>query len=88
MASYNVVLKPSVEKDLRALPRSVIPRIIEQIEALKENPFPHQSIQLTDAEKLYRLRVGNYRVVYAVNKSLKQVTIYYVRHRREVYRQI
>ena len=44
MASYRVVLKPSVEKDLRSLPRSIVARVFKQIEALKDDPLPRRSI--------------------------------------------
>lgn len=86
MASYKVALKPSVEKDLRSLPQSVVSRVFKQIEALGNEPFPRQSKKLAGAEQLYRVRVGYYRVVYGVDKAAKEVTIHYVRHRRDVYR--
>jgi mRNA interferase RelE/StbE len=86
MASYNIVFKPSVEKDLRSLPKSVIARVLRQIEALRENPFPRQSVKLAGAEQLYRIRVGDYRVVYAVDKEAQEIIVQYIRHRREVYR--
>ncbi len=88
MASYKVVFKPSVEKDLRSLPRSIVGHVFKQIEALQAEPFPRQSIKLAGAEHLYRIRVGDYRVIYGVDQDLKQVIIHYVRHRREVYRQL
>ncbi|HSB04092.1 MAG TPA: type II toxin-antitoxin system RelE/ParE family toxin [Thermodesulfobacteriota bacterium] len=86
MASYNIVFKPSVEKDLRSLPKSVIVRVLRQIETLRKNPFARQSVKLAGAEKLYRIRVGDYRVVYAVDKGAQEITVHYIRHRREVYR--
>jgi mRNA interferase RelE/StbE len=86
MASCNIVFKPSVEKDLRSLPKSVIARVLRQIEVLRENPFPRQSVKLAGAEQLYRIRVGDYRVVYAVDKEDKEIMVHYIRHRREVYR--
>ena len=86
MASYNIVFKPSVEKDLRSLPKSVIARVLRQIEVLGKNPFPRQSVKLAGAEQLYRIRVGDYRVVYAVDKEDKEIMVHYIRHRREVYR--
>jgi mRNA interferase RelE/StbE len=88
MASYKVVLKPSVEKDLRSLPRSIVARVFKQIEALKDEPVPRQSIKLAGAEHLYRIRIGDYRVIYGVDRDLKQVIVHYVRHRRDVYRQV
>ncbi|HYA03689.1 MAG TPA: type II toxin-antitoxin system RelE/ParE family toxin [Syntrophobacteria bacterium] len=86
MASYKVALKPSVEKDLRSLPPSVVGRVLKQIEGLSDEPFPRQSRKLAGAEQLYRLRVGDYRVVYGVDKAAKEVIVHYVRHRRDVYR--
>ncbi len=88
MASYKVVFKPSVEKDLRTLPKSVIERVFRRIELLGSNPFPRQSMKLAGAEQLYRVRVGDYRIVYGVDKKAKQVLVHYVRHRQDVYRQI
>jgi len=86
MASYSIVFKPSVEKDVRALPLSVIARLMKKIEALKNNPYPRQSIKLASTERLYRLRVGDYRIVYGVDDKAKEIIVHYVRHRREIYR--
>jgi mRNA interferase RelE/StbE len=86
MASYKVVFKPSVEKDLRALPQSVVGRVFNKIEALAAEPFPRQSTRLAGAEHLYRIRIGDYHVIYSVDNARKQVIVHYVRHRREVYR--
>lgn len=88
MASYNVTPKPSVEKDLRPLPKPLVVRILKQIESLKQDPFPRQAVKLEGGEKLYRIRVGDYRIVYGVDKDAKQVTVHYVGHRREVYRKL
>ena len=86
MASYSVLLKPSVEKDLRPLPRNVVQRILRRIEALAEEPIPRQSVKLTGAEHLHRIRIGDYRVIFSIDHSAKTVTIQYVRHRKEAYR--
>ena len=88
MTFYNISFKPSVEKDLRPLPKSAVARVIEQIESLKTDPFPRQAIKLSGAERLYRIRVGNYRIVYEVDIRIKQVMIHYVRHRREAHRSL
>jgi len=82
---YSVNVKKSVEKDLRKLPKSVISRVVEAIENLKENPYPKQSKKLRATERTYRLRVGDYRVIYQVDEERKQVIIYHVRHRENVY---
>ncbi len=86
MASYNLSFKQSVEKDLRSLPKSVVPRIINKIEDLKDNPTPRQCVKLTDAEYIYRLRVGDYRIVYEVHKKGQEIVVLYVRHRSQAYR--
>ena len=86
MPSYSIVYKPSVEKDLRSLPRSTVMRVIKQIDMLGNNPISRSSVKLTASKGLYRIRVGDYRIVYGVDQDAKQVTIHYVRHRRDVYR--
>ena len=86
MASYKVKAKPSVEKDLRSLPKSAITRVLNWLERLANDPFPRQALRLEGGELLYRLRVGDYRIIYSVDTTALEVTIHHVRHRREVYR--
>jgi mRNA interferase RelE/StbE len=86
MASYELIFKPSVHKDLRSLPKSLVARVLQRIEQLQDDPFPRQASRLSGTEQLYRIRVGEYRIVYGVDKETRQVTIHHVRHRREVYR--
>lgn len=88
MGSYKVIFKPSVEKDLRSLPQEAVKRILKRIEALKNDPIPRQSVKLSGAEQLWRIRVGEYRVIFGIDKAHLQVIVHHVRHRRDVYRQI
>jgi mRNA interferase RelE/StbE len=88
MASFSISFKPSVDKDLRRLPKSLIPRVMEKIEDLKSEPFPPQVVKIPVADRLYRLRVGDYRIVYEVEVKKKIITIHYVRHRSVVYRDL
>jgi len=88
MAEYRIEFKPSAIKDLRALPSVVQARILKSIEALKQNPLPKGAVKLTGSQNLYRIRVGEYRVIYAVEHSMKLILIHYIRHRREVYRSL
>ena len=88
MASYKIIFKPSVEKDLRSLPKSIVKRIFKCIDVLKEEPFPRLSIKLAGSEQLYRVRIGDYRMIYAVDIDKRQVIIQYVRHRKDVYRRL
>ena len=86
MPGYKVVVKPSVEKDLRSIPTPVVARVLRVIDELREEPFARDGVKLVGTEGLYRIRVGQYRVIYAVDRGARLVTVHYVRHRREVYR--
>ena len=88
MASHKVVFKPSVAKDLRSLPQPMVARVFKQVEALQDNPHPRGASKLGGAEQLYRIRIGDYRMIYRIDKDAAQVVVYYVRHRRKAYRQL
>ncbi|MEQ1626461.1 MAG: type II toxin-antitoxin system RelE/ParE family toxin [Nitrospira sp.] len=76
MASYSLSFKPSVEKDLQSIPRSMVSRILDRIDRLPTNPNPPQSTKLQGAERLYCLRVGDYRIVYEVDREAEQITVH------------
>jgi mRNA interferase RelE/StbE len=86
MGSYEIRWKRSAERDLRNIDPQQIPRIISAIESLAENPFPPQHRKLRGSEVDYRIRVGDYRVIYQVDTKKEIVTVYHVRHRRKAYR--
>jgi len=88
MGSCSLRLKPAAEKDLRKLPRDMLQRVVQALEGLRDDPLPHQSKKLVGTDRLYRIRVGDYRLVYEVDMRSAEVTVHYIRHRREVYRQI
>jgi mRNA interferase RelE/StbE len=88
MASFSVIFQPSVHRDLRILPKPMVARVLKRIEQLRSDPLPRQSLKLSLAENLFRVRVGDYRIVYEVDSKRRQITIYYVRHRRDVYRNL
>ena len=79
MANYSISFKRSVEKDLRHLPQDLIFRVMEIIESLKSEPFPSQSKRISGAERLYRLRVGDYRIIYEVDSKTMEITVHHVR---------
>lgn len=85
MASYRVVFKQSVAKDLRSIPKTDIRRILGRIEGLANDPRPVGVEKLSGDEK-YRIRQGNYRILYAIDDDVITVTIVKVGHRRDVYR--
>ncbi|MBI4298931.1 MAG: type II toxin-antitoxin system RelE/ParE family toxin [Chloroflexi bacterium] len=88
MVSYRIEFKHSAERDLRKLSYPVVSRLLDRIEGLAEMPFPRQSLKLSAVEKTYRLRIGVYRVIYDVDEEHETVTIHYIRHRREAYRNV
>jgi mRNA interferase RelE/StbE len=84
VASYSLSHSPSVENVLQSIPRGFVARIIAKIERLPSEPFPAQSARLQGAERLYPLRVGDYRVVSEVDTEALHIIVQYIRHRREV----
>jgi len=88
MGSYRVEFKPGVEKDLQKLPKTVVVRVVKRVESLAADPRPPQAMKLSGAERLYRLRVGDYRIIHEVEREAEKVLVHCVRHRREVYRQL
>ena len=85
---FSVVLKPAVKKDLKKLPNPFRSKIIEKIEDLSNSPFPYNSVKLSGTENLYRIRWGDYRVVYSALPEIKEIVIHYVGHRKDVYRDL
>lgn len=88
MTSYEIVFKSSVEKDFRSFPKILLSRVLKQIEKLSNDPFPINCVKLEGGEQLYRIRVGDYRIVYGVDRTAQRITVHYVRHRRDVYRKL
>ena len=85
MASYRLVFKNSVAKDLRPIPNKDVTRILQRMEALKENPRPVGSEKLSGQER-YRIRLGVYRIIYEVVDQLLVVTVVKVGHRKQIYK--
>jgi len=88
MDSFKILWKKSTERDIREIDPNQVPRLIEVIESLAQDPYPRQCHKLRGAEKLYRIRIGDYRVIYEVNTEEKTIIIYYIRHRREAYKEL
>ncbi len=86
MADYAVVFARSASKELRALDTPLAFRILKRIEALSTNPRPDGVVKLEGATDLWRIRVGEWRVVYRIADRERSVDIIAVRHRREAYR--
>lgn len=85
MAIYELRVRASVAKDLRGLPKADVRRILARIEGLSVDPRPAGSEKLSGDEK-YRIRQGDYRILYSIDDRQVIVEVVKVGHRREVYR--
>ncbi|MFQ5675246.1 MAG: type II toxin-antitoxin system RelE/ParE family toxin, partial [bacterium] len=83
MANYKIVIKPSAVKELKKLPKKDVQRITAKIETLANEPRPRGCEKLSVQEK-YRVRKGNYRIVYFVEDDDLSVQIFIIGHRRDV----
>ena len=86
MATYEVQFVHSAAKEFRSLSTELKRRIGAAVDGLGQNPRPPGVRKLVGHERLYRMRVGRYRVVYEIDDKAQQVRITRIRHRREVYR--
>ncbi|MCD6012769.1 MAG: addiction module toxin, RelE/StbE family [Flavipsychrobacter sp.] len=85
MKKYNVVFSKRAEKDIQKLPASAVQKIIPEIISLEENPRPHGCKKLKGYTDLWRIRIGNYRVVYAIEDVILLVDIREVGDRKDIY---
>jgi len=85
MAKYKITIKKSAAKELSDIPKKDLPKIVKRIQTLAQNPRPHGSQKLSRKEQ-YRVRQGDYRIVYSVDDKVLAVDVVKIGHRREVYR--
>lgn len=85
MARYELIYLQSIERDLRRLPKTDVRRILQKTELLRNDPFPPGAIKLA-GQDCYRIRQGNYRILYHVDDRRIIVTVVGVGHRSDVYR--
>jgi mRNA interferase RelE/StbE len=85
VASYDVVLTASAEKELNKLSGQLIARIVPRFESLASNPRPPGCKKLQGGDREWRIRVGDYRVVYTIDDSKLLVEVTRIRHRSKVY---
>lgn len=83
---YRIEYKPSAARDFRKLSKEMQMRIAPKINGLGHNPRPHGVETLQGSERLLRIRVGDYRIVYQVKDKIVTILILRIAHRREVYR--
>jgi mRNA interferase RelE/StbE len=83
--SYRVVLTSSAERELKKLPSDVVARIVPRLQTLASNPRPAGCKKLHGGDREWRIRVGDYRVVYTIDDRKSLVEVTRIRHRSEVY---
>ncbi len=85
MANYDVTLTSSAERELKRLSSQLMVRILPRLESLASNPRPSGCRKLSGGDNEWRIRVGDYRVVYTIDDAELLVEVTRIRHRREVY---
>lgn len=83
---YKIVYEKRVFKDLNKIPNADVKRITDVFKELTSNPLPNGSKKLSSKINLYRIRQGDYRVIYTVEHGIKEIRIIMVGNRKEVYR--
>lgn len=81
---YDVFLLPPAQKNLDGLEVRIFRQIIKKIRALTDEPRPHGCLKLT-AEEGYRIRTGDYRILYRIDDGAKRIFIYRIKHRKDAY---
>ncbi len=88
MDSFKVQWKNAAKKELKKLDKPSILKILTVVESLAETLYPHGVKKIQGMEQAYRIRVGDYRIVYTVETSVLLIEIIRVRHRKEIYKKI
>jgi mRNA interferase RelE/StbE len=83
---YEVYLERAAEHDLKRLPIEIYRRVIDDIKGLTADPRPSGCRKISGSKSDWRIRIGDYRVVYEIDEKTKVVRVMRVRHRREAYR--
>ncbi len=86
MASYEIEISQTAEKQLKKLPSADQRRVGTAMLALREDPFPRGARKLSGYEDVFRIRVGRYRVLYSVSESTRIIIVLKVGHRKDIYR--
>ena len=83
---FELLIENRAEKDLEKLDPSIFKLIAIQIKNLSENPYPHNSKKIMGSKNDWRIRIGDYRVLYEIDNKNRVIKIMRVKHRREAYR--
>ena len=86
MVSYKIEWRRSIKKDLKGISKTEIPKIIGAVKSLSEEPRPTGSKKLSRSEFTYRIRIGNYRVIYEIHDETILIEVVKVGHRKDLYK--
>jgi mRNA interferase RelE/StbE len=86
--AYRIEFTPRAERDFKSLDGSVRGRIRRRIDSLTENPYPSGVKKIEGEDEIYRVRVGDYRILYQIKGKILLVLIVRIGHRRDIYRRI
>ncbi len=85
MANYKIKIKPSAVKELEKLPKKDLKKVVIKIQSLAFDPRPPGCEKLSGEEK-YRIRQGNYRIIYSIEDNILSIVVVKVGHRRDIYK--
>jgi mRNA interferase RelE/StbE len=88
MALYKIEWKRSATKELRQLPKNAIQKALSIVETLTNNPHPNASKKLSGTDNTYRIRFGDYRIIYNVMDQVLIIEVIRVGHRKDIYRNL
>ncbi len=83
---YEISFKPSVARQLRKLAKDIAKLISKKIDSLADNPFPHGYTEMKGSKNFYRIKAGDYRIIYTVEHGELLILVVSIGHRREIYR--
>jgi len=86
MGSFRIEWRKSTKKDLRRIAEAEVRKIVDAVGSLADDPRPHGCTKMQGSDCAYRIRVGDYRVIYEIYEDRVVVEVVRVRHRREIYR--
>ena len=83
--SYRVFIERNAEKNFKKTPKEIKKKFIAAVAELKNNPRPLNVRKISDSESSYRIRIGDYRIIYEIDEKRKKINIFRIRHRKEAY---
>jgi mRNA interferase RelE/StbE len=83
---FELLIEKRAEKGFKKIPTDTVKRLITKIKRLRNDPRPSGCRKIEGAENAYRIRLGDYRIVYEIDEDKKQIIVFAVGHRKDIYR--